>query len=41
MSSISGIHGLEPTLKLLNIQKKLQLQIKKQLFVDGILLKKN
>ena len=36
MSSITGLDGLNQLLKLLNIQKKLQLQIKNQLFVVGI-----
>ena len=39
MSSIVGLEGLEPTIKLLNIQKKLLLQTRKLLFVHGILLK--
>ena len=36
MSAISGLDGLEPTLKIIKFTKKSQLQIKSQSFVVGI-----
>ena len=36
MCAISGFQGLKPTLDIIKFTKILQLQIKNQLFVDGI-----
>ena len=36
MSSISGIDGLEPTIKIIKHTQKIAIANKSQLFVDGI-----
>ena len=40
MNSIVGINGLDPTLKIIPLSKKLLLPIRNLLSVDGVLLKK-